>query len=141
MTILVALLAMGNFVAVLVYVAKAAHFTTFIQVTTLKALSISVNALGAATDIVIAAALCYLLDSARTGFEQSDSMINRLMLFSVNTGLLTSICAIMSLIMVRVYTGISISTCNIDERSYPRLSCSLTRSSTFASSSRSVACT
>lgn len=100
-TALTGVLALGNFIAVLIYVGKAAHFTNFLEVATLKALSISVNALGAATDIVIAAALCFLLDNARTGFAQSDSMINRLMLFSVNTGLLTSICAIMSLVMVR----------------------------------------
>ncbi|KAI0353285.1 hypothetical protein OH77DRAFT_1522740 [Trametes cingulata] len=65
-----------------------------------QALSISINAVAAAGDVVIAAILCTILQFSKTGFERSDLLINRLIVFSVNTGLLTSICACMSLITI-----------------------------------------
>jgi hypothetical protein len=62
-----------------VYVAKGIHAKTYtVDVANLKPVSISVNVLGAATDVAIAAILCVLLDKSRTGFKQSDSMINKL---------------------------------------------------------------
>lgn len=74
--------------------------TLFTQVPQLKPLSMSVNAVAAAGDVLITVFLCSFLQRSRTGFHQSDNLINRLMLFSINTGLLTSICAVMSLISV-----------------------------------------
>lgn len=74
--------------------------TTFVELGSLKPLSMSVNALAAAGDVLIAVFLCTLLQQSRTGFRRSDTMINKLILFSINTGLLTSICAVMSLISV-----------------------------------------
>ncbi|KAH7916690.1 hypothetical protein BJ138DRAFT_3602 [Hygrophoropsis aurantiaca] len=93
-------LVIGEFVLVVVYVAKALHFETFAQLTTLKALSMSVNAVAAAGDVLIAIFLCWLLQNSRTGFRRSDTMINKLILFTINTGLLTSICAVASLISI-----------------------------------------
>ncbi|KAJ3719642.1 hypothetical protein DFJ43DRAFT_1159097 [Lentinula guzmanii] len=49
-------------------------------------------------DVIIAASLCFLLTQSRTGFKHSDTLINKLILFSVNTGLATSICAVASLV-------------------------------------------
>ena len=66
-------------------------------------LSRSVNILSAASDIAIAGCLIFLLQSSRTGFNRSDSIINRLIMFSMNTGLLTSLDAIASLIFVTVF--------------------------------------
>ncbi|KAF9558841.1 hypothetical protein CPC08DRAFT_539345 [Agrocybe pediades] len=48
---------------------------------------------GVAADGLITAALCMLLDHSRTGFKSTDSLVNTLMLYSINTGLLTSLCA------------------------------------------------
>ncbi|EIN10380.1 hypothetical protein PUNSTDRAFT_112237 [Punctularia strigosozonata HHB-11173 SS5] len=89
-------------VAEIVYVTKAIHLETYAQLVVLKNLSMAVNAIGAAGDVVIAGSLCFLLQRSRTGFQHSSTMINKLMIFTVNTGLLTSICAIMSLIMISV---------------------------------------
>jgi len=96
-------LVIGEFVLVVIYVAKAIHFTTFTQLTELKPLSMSVNAVAAAGDVLIAIFLCTLLQQSRTGFRKSDTMINKLILFSINTGLLTSICAVFSLISITVW--------------------------------------
>ena len=62
----------------------------------------AINALAAVSDVAIAVILIFLLQRSRTGFRRSDSVINRLILFSLNTGLLTSIDALLSLITVRM---------------------------------------
>ncbi|KAF8968560.1 hypothetical protein BDZ97DRAFT_1727027 [Flammula alnicola] len=45
-------------------------------------------------DTTIAVSLCTLLIRSRTGFKETDSIVTKLMAFSINTGLLTSIAAI-----------------------------------------------
>ncbi|KIM39251.1 hypothetical protein M413DRAFT_415842, partial [Hebeloma cylindrosporum] len=44
-------------------------------------------------DGIVTASLCMLLDHSRTGVKSADSLVNTLMLYSINTGLLTSLCA------------------------------------------------
>ncbi|KAH0830254.1 hypothetical protein J3R83DRAFT_1615 [Lanmaoa asiatica] len=70
---------------------------------TLNGLAITINALGAAGDIVIAMVLCFKLHMSRTGFQKSDTVITKLIVFSINTSLLTSLCALASLICVSVW--------------------------------------
>ncbi|KAI9460056.1 hypothetical protein HD554DRAFT_2323905 [Boletus coccyginus] len=96
-------LVIGEFVLILVYSIPALRFQTFAQLATLKALSMSVNAVAAVGDVLIAALLCTLLQRSRTGFRRSDTMINKLIIFSINTGLLTSICAVASLISIAAW--------------------------------------
>ncbi|KAG1780345.1 hypothetical protein EV702DRAFT_1178093 [Suillus placidus] len=93
----------AEFVIVVTYVAKAVKLTTFIQVPQLKPLSMSVNAVAAAGDVLITIFLCTFLQQSRTGFQRSDTLINKLMLFTINTGLLTSVCAVMSLISITMW--------------------------------------
>ncbi|TFY70044.1 hypothetical protein EVG20_g2897 [Dentipellis fragilis] len=88
-TAVVLLFVIGQFGVTMAYAAKAIHMTTFAQLATLKGLSMSVNALTAASDVSIAVALCSMLHRSRTGFRASDSMINKLIIFTMNTGLLT----------------------------------------------------
>jgi len=91
---------LAEFVVVMIYAIKGVRFDTLVKLNELKALSISVNALAAAGDVIIAAILCWMLQHSRTGFKTSDTMITRLIAFTVNTGLLTSLCAIASLITI-----------------------------------------
>ncbi|TFY82911.1 hypothetical protein EWM64_g1106 [Hericium alpestre] len=58
--------------------------------TALQTIGTASLALGAATDIFTAASLSYFLHKMRTGYQKSDTLINRLILYSVNTGFLTS---------------------------------------------------
>ncbi|KJA25048.1 hypothetical protein HYPSUDRAFT_434943 [Hypholoma sublateritium FD-334 SS-4] len=44
-------------------------------------------------DGLITVSLCMLLEGIRTGYRSMDSLVNTLMLYSINTGLLTSLCA------------------------------------------------
>uniref|UniRef100_A0A8H7XRP8 DUF6534 domain-containing protein n=1 Tax=Psilocybe cubensis TaxID=181762 RepID=A0A8H7XRP8_PSICU len=62
-------------------------------------LSISINGTAAAADIIIAATMTYLLYSQRTGWSNSNNMVNRLVVFTVNTGILTSMVALVTLII------------------------------------------
>jgi len=94
------MLAASGFLTSLVYVAKALRFENLAELDLIKGESLAVNILGAATDILIAGTLCTVFSLSRTGFQRTDVLINRLILFSVNTGLLTSLCALASLISI-----------------------------------------
>ncbi|KAG1874778.1 hypothetical protein DFJ58DRAFT_758721 [Suillus subalutaceus] len=96
-------LVIAEFILVITYFAKAVTYTTFNQLPQIKPLSMSVNAVAAAGDILITIFLCIFLQQSRTGFRRSDTLINKLMLFSINTGLLTTVCAVMSLISITVW--------------------------------------
>ncbi|KAG1755526.1 hypothetical protein EDB19DRAFT_1661821 [Suillus lakei] len=102
-TLSVLSLVVAEFVLVVIYFAKAIKFTTFIEITELKSLSMSVNAVAAAGDVLIAAYLCTLFQNHRTGFRSSDIVLNKLILYTISTGLLTSVCAVMSFISITVW--------------------------------------
>ncbi|KAG9317623.1 hypothetical protein JVU11DRAFT_1833 [Chiua virens] len=78
-------------------------FTTYAQLATLKGLSKTVNGITAAGDVAIALILCVLLQRRRTGFEKSNLLIDKLIVFSINTGLLTSVFALASLISISAW--------------------------------------
>ncbi|KAH0831946.1 hypothetical protein J3R83DRAFT_12832 [Lanmaoa asiatica] len=63
----------------------------------------SINALAAAGDVLITVFLCFTLQISRTGFQKSDTLITKLILFSINTGFLTSLCALASLVCISVW--------------------------------------
>ncbi|KAM5539780.1 hypothetical protein V8D89_006593 [Ganoderma adspersum] len=75
--------------------AKFLPLSTYDQIAEISWLMyLSLGALVAA-DVYIAIVLCYLLYKARTGFNKvTDSLINVLLLYTVNTGLLTSVFAL-----------------------------------------------
>ncbi|KAF9057471.1 hypothetical protein BJ165DRAFT_35260 [Panaeolus papilionaceus] len=80
--------------------ARSMRLTTWVELEGLKGLSMAVNLLGAAADVLITAALLFFLHRSRTGFKKSDTMISTLITFTVSTGLLTSICAVASMISI-----------------------------------------
>lgn len=65
-------------------------------------LSRMVNATGALTDTCIALALCYLLRRGRTGFRRTDTVVNRLVVVTVNTGLVTGVFGALGFIFVSI---------------------------------------
>ncbi|KAH9984962.1 hypothetical protein BJV77DRAFT_1071690 [Russula vinacea] len=65
------------------------------EITTLASTALS---LGVATDIFTAASLSYFLHRMRTGYKRSDTLINRLIIYSVNTGTLTSVFSVAVLV-------------------------------------------
>ncbi|KAH9980031.1 hypothetical protein BGW80DRAFT_474524 [Lactifluus volemus] len=68
------------------------------QAYVLKPLGTVALSLGVATDVFTAASLSYFLHKMRTGYKRSDTLINRLIMYSVNTGLLT--CVVSAAVLV-----------------------------------------
>ncbi|KIK62648.1 hypothetical protein GYMLUDRAFT_42096 [Collybiopsis luxurians FD-317 M1] len=101
-TVLVILLVLAEFGCVVAFgIIALLRVKTFAELAAeLKGLSITVNALAAASDVLIAGTLTLLLQGSKTGFARSDTMLNKLTLFAVNTGALTSLCAVASLISI-----------------------------------------
>ncbi|RDB20517.1 hypothetical protein Hypma_012424 [Hypsizygus marmoreus] len=93
-------LVLAEFACSLVFTIQSMQLITWAQLSQLKGLSMSVNILAAVTDALIAGALCFFLQRSRTGFKKSDTMISKLIMFTVSTGVLTSICAIASLVSI-----------------------------------------
>ncbi|KAJ3983829.1 hypothetical protein F5890DRAFT_125345 [Lentinula detonsa] len=98
----VAALVLAEFGCVIAFgIIALVRVRTFAELATdLKGLSITVNALAAAGDVLIAAILTWLLQTSKTGFQRSDTMLNKLTIFAVNTGALTSLFAVASLISI-----------------------------------------
>ncbi len=75
---------------------------TLLELSNLLTLEKVCNVFGAVSDIGIAGTLVYLLRKSRTGFKRTETLVNRLIMFSINTGLITSMCAIMALVSVSI---------------------------------------
>ncbi|KZP05910.1 hypothetical protein FIBSPDRAFT_940265 [Athelia psychrophila] len=97
---LIVALVTGEFVSVVAYYAQGRYIKTFAGLVKLKTNSEAINGFGAAADVLIAAVMCVVLQRSRTGFKNSDTMINTLIMFTMNTGLLTSLCAVASLVSI-----------------------------------------
>ncbi|KAF9513074.1 hypothetical protein BS47DRAFT_1017425 [Hydnum rufescens UP504] len=54
-------------------------------------------------DIVIAACMCLLLRRRRTGFQKTDSVITRMILYTIATGLVTGVLSCVALVMFAKY--------------------------------------
>lgn len=96
----IACMVIAEFGCSVAFTAKAIQFHTWEELKALKGLSITVNILAVLPDVFIAASLFYFLQRSRTGFKKSDTMITRLIVFTVSTGVFTSICAIASLVSI-----------------------------------------
>ncbi|KAF8882543.1 hypothetical protein BD779DRAFT_1802265 [Infundibulicybe gibba] len=79
------------------------QLTAFIS----RAVLISNFAVGAAVDILLSAGLCFLLwksyMEANSSITETNSMVHRLILFSINTGIWTALVAIATITTVVVY--------------------------------------
>ncbi|KAJ3723379.1 hypothetical protein C8R42DRAFT_666072 [Lentinula raphanica] len=103
LTLLIVLFVLGEFACSVAFTISSLKLVTWEDLTQLKSLSMTVNVLGAVADVLIAAGLFYFLHRSRTGFKKSDTMISKLIMFTVSTGLLTSICAVASLLSILIW--------------------------------------
>ncbi|KIJ05877.1 hypothetical protein PAXINDRAFT_20892 [Paxillus involutus ATCC 200175] len=95
----VAQLVLGAFYVVTLMNTSAAEISTPL----LLRVGNGLDGLAAAVDITITIALCTLLIMGRTGFEDTDRMILRLIFISVNTGLSSAIFAFLAVILMVIY--------------------------------------
>jgi len=87
---LIITMALAQFATAIVYTLKAFHLHLD-QADQIKTIGSAALSLGVVTDVFTAASLSYFLHKMRTGFKRSDTLINRLIIYSVNTGTLTSV--------------------------------------------------
>ncbi|OSD03283.1 hypothetical protein PYCCODRAFT_1434700 [Trametes coccinea BRFM310] len=80
------------------YAILTAHIASWFDLYKLAWLFITSFSWSIVADLLITAALCVLLIRKRTGFERSDNILRKLVIYSVNTGLLTSLCALVCLV-------------------------------------------
>jgi len=97
LTGIIAVVVLGQFVANTVSIILAFQVKTYALLAPLQWLDMFCNVLTATGDILITSALCILLHRLRTGFRRPDTMINKLIIFTVHTGLISSIFAVASL--------------------------------------------
>ncbi|KAI9465013.1 hypothetical protein BJY52DRAFT_1209854 [Lactarius psammicola] len=83
-------MALAQFATAVVYTLKTFHLHVG-QADQIKTIGSAALSLGVVTDVFTAASLSYFLHKMRTGFKRSDTLINRLIIYSVNTGALTSV--------------------------------------------------
>jgi hypothetical protein len=90
-------MALAQFATAVVFTIRSFHLRVgqADEITTLASTALS---LGVATDIFTAASLSYFLHRMRTGYKRSDTLINRLIIYSVNTGTLTSVFSVAVLV-------------------------------------------
>ena len=92
------ILVLALFILTITDYGKIAHFKTFQQLSTDFKVVRAVNAMSVASDAAIALTLVFLLRKIRSGFKRTDTLINRLIAYSVNTSLITSVSSVGSLI-------------------------------------------
>lgn len=56
----------------------------------IRILSGFANGLAAVCDILIAAGLCWYLQTGRTGYKRTDNIVDRLIIYAINRGVLTT---------------------------------------------------
>jgi len=86
----------------LVITVKAFSLTTFLKLDKLSTLLYLNFAAGTTSDVSVAVGLCFLLWRSRTGFKTTDSIVNTLMLYTVNTGLIVAVDAALGMITYAV---------------------------------------
>lgn len=91
-----------QYVLVMVYFGDMMHITSPFQLITKINLSSGANAVIAITDILIAAVLVALLRSKRSAFKRTNSMLNKLIGYTISSGAVTALCAVATLVMTQV---------------------------------------
>jgi len=98
-TAAIALFTAGHLGVSILFTQRCFVVKKLVYLNDMKSIATISLALGAFTDVFIAAALCHFLRNYRTGQKQSDSLVNNLILYAINSGLVTSAFSIATLIL------------------------------------------
>ncbi|KAJ8090019.1 hypothetical protein PM082_018598 [Marasmius tenuissimus] len=102
MTLIIVLLSLAQLALGGVYAAKCFQLKKLLYLSNVKLIATLSLASGAVADLVTALTLCYYLQKFRTGFRQTDTVINTLMMYTINTGGLTSIMSILTVVLYNI---------------------------------------
>ena len=89
---------LGQFIATVVYFGQMYNFNLIKQLDQVVATEVAMNSTMVFTDTLLASVLVWYLWKGRSGFKRTDSIINRLVMYTIGTGLLTSFWMIAALI-------------------------------------------
>ncbi|KAL5514828.1 hypothetical protein ACEPAG_2144 [Sanghuangporus baumii] len=92
------LFVLGQFAATMIYSARLYSFSQLEQVKTAVHVELAMNCIMAFTDMMLALVLIYLLRTGRSGIKRTDSIVNRLIIYTVGSGLVMALCMIAALI-------------------------------------------
>ncbi|EJC99656.1 uncharacterized protein FOMMEDRAFT_148554 [Fomitiporia mediterranea MF3/22] len=102
LTAFLIILIAAQFTITLVYFGQIYNFTDFAQLFSVLNTERAMNAQVVVTDTCIATSLIVLLWRSRSGFRRTDSIINRLVMYTISTGLLTSLVGVVGLVGAQV---------------------------------------
>ncbi|KAK0191314.1 hypothetical protein F5146DRAFT_1121575 [Armillaria mellea] len=80
LTTVIAAMVLAEFACSVAFTIQSMKLSTWADLTHMRGLSMTVNVVGAVSDVLIAASLFYFLHRSRTGFKKSDTMISKLIL-------------------------------------------------------------
>ncbi|KAI5118157.1 hypothetical protein M0805_000536 [Coniferiporia weirii] len=92
------LFVLGQFATTIVYFGQIYNLSEISQLTTVIKTERIMNCIVAITDISIASVIVFLLRSHRSGIKQTETLISRLVLYTISSGLVTSVAALGALI-------------------------------------------
>lgn len=94
-----------EFAGITVYYAAIRENRFFVQLTRYKIMLIEkiITSIAAFTDLALAGSLVFLLRRRRSGFAQTDSIVQRLIAYTVSTSLVTFVIACIALISILVW--------------------------------------
>ncbi|KAF9050875.1 hypothetical protein BDZ89DRAFT_594735 [Hymenopellis radicata] len=102
LTGVIMVLVVGNAGCGTVWVVLAMSKKSYKDLLDISAMTMTINALSVAADVLISLSLCIIFQRSKTGFRRSDTILTKLTIFFLNTGLATSMCAVGSLISLAV---------------------------------------
>ncbi|OCB90410.1 hypothetical protein A7U60_g2421 [Sanghuangporus baumii] len=98
LTAILCLFILGQFTATIIYTIRLFSFSQVLQVVEAVHVELAMNCIMAFTDTMLALVLIYLLRKGRSGIKTTDSIINRLIIYTVGSGLAMALCMIAALI-------------------------------------------
>lgn len=94
-------LALGQFVLPMYYLYETYYITNIEQLANLQTTQTSLVAVRAATDMVLAVTLGFFLRRRRSGIKGTDSILNRMLIYSLVTGLIPTAWAALGIYAVQ----------------------------------------
>ncbi|KAH7870119.1 hypothetical protein F5879DRAFT_923963 [Lentinula edodes] len=91
--------------AQIVFEVRVLQLQNALGLASIKDVASGALATGALGDILLALAMCYYLRKWRTGYQEPDSLLNRLVHYALNTGVMTSTMSVLTLILYDTSTS------------------------------------
>ncbi|THH12067.1 hypothetical protein EW145_g236 [Phellinidium pouzarii] len=98
LTGIISVLVAGGIVPSILYFAKARHLMFTVQLLSIIYLERAFTVVAAFTDVTITVVLVYFLQTSRTGFKKTNTLVSRLIVYTINTGLIPGLSSVTSMI-------------------------------------------